>query len=114
MKKRLLWNAGLFTGIGLLGFWFVLWWATPTDLISKQTADQIELGMTVDEAVAIVGVPPRIYMLNGREVAKLKWWYCEAGIFYITLDEKERIDGIRHATESWRQKAHRWFRLGQT
>jgi hypothetical protein len=63
VKKRLLVKIGLLAALALLGFVAYLWWTTPTSGINWATANRMQIGMTQDEVIGIIGEYPTVYKI---------------------------------------------------
>lgn len=91
MKKRLLLRLGL---LGLLAFvclWLFLWWTAPNHRINQSYADQIRKGMTEDEVIQLLGLPPGDYTgARKMHARKLR----EAIV--IELDQVARVRGCTY------------------
>src|SRR5262245_10848906 len=51
---------------------------TTTPLLTQEKFEQINLGMTPDEVVAIIGTPPGDYRVNGPESKSNRWVHGQA------------------------------------
>src|SRR5262245_52497407 len=73
MKKRRLIQLVVLACLALAGFVFFLRWTTPNARISRESFEQIWLGMTEEEVIEILGVPPNNYDLDyvSRRVNKM-------------------------------------------
>ena len=110
MTKRWLLRLGLFAGVTIVGFWFVLWLTAPDHRINQSSADRIQSGMSLEEVIAIVRVPPGNYTTPGlsREAgAKLfmahlqyskfldetctRYWDCDSGCIAVTFDVHDKV-----------------------
>ena len=60
MRMRLVWLAMALACMGLVGL-FALWFVQPGYRIDKLAIEKIKIGMTEDEVVRIVGMPPGDY-----------------------------------------------------
>jgi hypothetical protein len=58
MKKRLLVRLALVSCLALTGLVLFLRWTSPIARINRESFQQIRLGMTEEEVIAILGVPP--------------------------------------------------------
>jgi len=66
MKRRLLLKLGLVALLGAALFVVWLWWTEPRTGICRYTASRIEVGMTEEEVVELIGVPPKDYCTKKR------------------------------------------------
>jgi hypothetical protein len=135
-KRRLLLpGLGVAVGLGLAGF---VWWFTlPEPRINQQSFEQIQVGMTVGEVVALFRVPPGNYT-DGRakilheEVRdgirqgglegssdQYKEWVGQETAILVWLDDEGKVSRkewipMSHLTgsnASFFDKLRRWFRL---
>ena len=61
MKKRRLIQLIIFACLALAGLVLFLRWTTPNARINRESFQQIRTGMTEEEVIEILGVPPRKY-----------------------------------------------------
>jgi hypothetical protein len=94
MRKRLVWLAAALLCVGLVGV-FAGWIVQRGRQIDKLAIEQIKIGMTLDEAVRIVGMPPGDYRTAAEQEERARlngWWVTHCGDgSAVRIDEHDQI-----------------------
>ncbi|MCI0743828.1 MAG: hypothetical protein L0Y58_00330 [Verrucomicrobia subdivision 3 bacterium] len=136
MKKRFLVRLGVLLLLAAAAFVFVLWWTTPNHRINVDSFKKIKNGMTLDEVVQIVGVPPghygapsknpgTIYLLASDAVLDpfkfegtehVEEWHSDVGKLMLILNKEHIVIAAQfesYGDDGLLAKIRRWLGLVQ-
>jgi len=120
VRRSLLVRLGVLVFVTGSGIAFLVWWSQPGHRIDKHGYELIQEGMTVDEVVAVIGVPPGDYATNNtwhrghylwmaknlsnvdNDSLSWKWWLSDVGCIHIDLgnaDQRVYIKAYYENTE---------------
>jgi hypothetical protein len=114
-KPRLFWLT-FAACLGLAAFWGVRL-LTPRHRINRESLEKIQVGMTLEEVEAILGVPPGDYATKECGIA----WVGDEGAIHVMLTPEGRVS-YKGWVEPWREligevtlldKLRGWFGLRQ-
>ncbi|HMF15961.1 MAG TPA: hypothetical protein VKE98_02090 [Gemmataceae bacterium] len=114
-KRRLFWLA--YAACVLLAVFWGARLLTPRHRINRESLEKIQVGMTLEEVEAILGVPPGDYATKEIGIA----WVGEEGAIHVMLNPEGRVSYLAWL-EPWREligevtfldKLRGWFGLRQ-
>jgi outer membrane protein assembly factor BamE (lipoprotein component of BamABCDE complex) len=114
-RKWLLRLAGLAL-IAVVGLWLIAWWLAPENRMSWETFEQIEVGMSEDEVIAILGVPPGTHTTRRNVNFHLepgeKGWHGDYELIIVEFADG-KVVRKKHSTLAERPLAtfRRWTKL---
>ena len=114
MKKRRIYWLTFAACVGLAVFWGVRL-LTPPHRINRESLEKIQVGMTLDEVEAILGVPPGEYATKECGIE----WVGDEGAIHVMLNPEGRVS-YKAWLEPWFigevtffDKLQGWFGLRQ-
>jgi hypothetical protein len=138
MKKRLLTRLSLLGAVAVAGFFLIVWWIGPANVTTLERFRHIKGGETADELEELlgsagvekpgtppifpgyIGIPDNIRVEVADIDAKAlpggssftEWHTREGKRIVVCFDESGRVAvaATIEQTESWWEKARRWFR----
>jgi len=115
MKKRILIRLALLAFLAAAGFFLIVWWASPSNIVSMEQFNRIRGGMTDEEVLEVLGEP----RTDEPELQKARWkvvkeWRMEEGMG-LRIGFDDNGNAIMFETfrrnESVLDKVRRWIRL---
>jgi len=118
VKKRLLVKIGLLAALALLGFGAYVWWTTPTSGVNWATANRIQIGMTQDEVIGIIGKHPTASKLGcgpGPTQVEYEWHSAnnDGELIIVLLDSNGKVIEKTYNSEfvTFLDKVRHWLHL---
>ena len=131
MKRRKLVRLALLACLVLASMvGFLLWWSSPNPRISHESCEQIQLGMSEEEVIAILGALPNgsglgslqakrkrfdmeVVVRADGSISNWKEWTTDGRAIVVAFDDTGAVSRKAHYRfeETLLDKTRRWLRL---
>jgi hypothetical protein len=133
MKRRWLLKLGVLACLGFVALVAFLWWTAPTHRIDQRGFEKIRAGMTSDDVVSVIRVPPGDYTtlqldamspglrrqtlalknFNNPDISLFKAWLCDSACIVVSFDETDKVRNAYYHSfaEPWPDVLRRWLRI---